>query len=133
MRILGIFSKAIRKETKIPRIFVTDQRLRAFHILDSLPNSSSGNEEASRLQTIFLKHFDNVAFKRDRIACNVARVIAVALYSPLINPKHQVPCQPNGTDCGCFLIYFAKKFLSDPIATLALIKVVLSISFMDFC
>ena len=38
----------------------------------------------------------------------------------------QVPFQTNGKDCGCFLIYFARKFLSDPDATIAIIKVVSS-------
>ena len=38
----------------------------------------------------------------------------------------QVPFQTNGKDCGCFLIYFARKFLSDPDATMAIIKVVSS-------
>ena len=30
----------------------------------------------------------------------------------------------NSKDCVCFLIYFARKFLSDPDVTMAIIKVV---------
>jgi Ulp1 family protease len=40
----------------------------------------------------------------------------------------KVPEQPNGKDCGCFTIFFAKKFLSDPNTTMAIVKVVLFIS-----
>jgi Ulp1 family protease len=36
----------------------------------------------------------------------------------------QVPLQSNSNDCGCFAIYFAKKFFSNPDSTIALIKVV---------
>jgi len=35
-----------------------------------------------------------------------------------------VPLQQNSKDCGCYVIYFAKKFLSDPESTFSLIKVV---------
>jgi len=34
-----------------------------------------------------------------------------------------VPLQTNSNDCGCFLIYFAKKFFSNPEATMTLIRV----------
>ena len=35
----------------------------------------------------------------------------------------QVPQQLNFKDCGCFTIYFAKKFFNDPESTMALVKV----------
>jgi Ulp1 family protease len=36
----------------------------------------------------------------------------------------QVPHQQNTHDCGCFTIYFARRFFQDPISTLEIIKVV---------
>jgi Ulp1 family protease len=38
-----------------------------------------------------------------------------------------VPHQDNSKDCGCFTVYFARKFLQDPVATLGIIKVLLFI------
>ena len=37
--------------------------------------------------------------------------------------------QPNSKDCGCFVVYFGKKFFNDPMGTVAVIKVRFSISF----
>lgn len=76
---------------------------------------------------ILLKHFDEVKYKEDRITCNLAKVIHVAfIYHSLIDEMSQVPQQQNGKDCGCFLIYFAKMFFSNPHSTMALIKVLQS-------
>ena len=88
-------------------------------------------KEAKQLQIILLKNFEEVAFKEGRITTNIPSVITlVSLYthSWLIHLMTQVPQQWNSKDCGCFMIYFAKKFLSHPDAVIALIKVVLSIS-----
>lgn len=80
---------------------------------------------ASKLQKIILKHFENAAFEKGRIAFNVAQVGPALFFFQytLIHQNKQVPCQPNGNDCGCFLIYFAKKFFSNPAETMAIIKV----------
>jgi len=85
------------------------KHFRVFHILDSWIDIPPGKKELKQLQLILLKHFEDAAFVEGRIAINVA----------------QVPRQPNGNDCGCFMIYFAKMFLRDPEATMALIKVIL--------
>ena len=42
-----------------------------------------------------------------------------------IHLMKQVPLQENSKDCGCFAIYFAKKFLLGPDSTIDLIKVIL--------
>lgn len=49
----------------------------------------------------------------------------------LAHPNTQVPTQPNFYDCGCYTIFFAKKFLADPDAILALIKVASIISYVN--
>jgi len=82
------------------------------HVLDSLPDKSSPAIEAERLQMIFLEHFKPATFQLGRVGVNLA----------------QVPHQENGNDCGCFCIYFARRFFQDPVATLAIIKVVSCIS-----
>jgi len=35
-----------------------------------------------------------------------------------------VPRQNNSSDCGCFAVFFGKKFFNDPEATMALVRVV---------
>jgi hypothetical protein len=104
-----------------------------FHILDSLPNNSLGIKEGRQLQTIMLNHFGGEAFKEGRIRTNVAKAIHVSFHfhHPSANPIAQVPHQLNSKDCGCFAIYFARKFFSNPDATMALIKVISSIYLKD--
>jgi Ulp1 family protease len=65
-----------------------------------------------------------VPYEPGRISANVAQV-AFFIFHPweLINNMSQVPHQKNSKDCGCFLIYFATKFMLDPEATLAIMKV----------
>lgn len=79
--------------------------------------------EARKLQFILLKHFDGLNFKEDHIVANSVKVISYHNYLSLIDGSTKVPWQPNSNDCGCFLIYFAKKFFSDPLSTMAVIKV----------
>lgn len=45
----------------------------------------------------------------------------------------KVPCQQNGRDCGCFAIYFARRFLQDPVATIGIIKVMSIFLFRKTC
>jgi hypothetical protein len=94
-----------------------------FHILDSLPTNTPTKKEARRLQIIFLKHFDGRKFEEGHIVTNAAMVISYHICHSLIDDIIKVPWQPNSYDCGCFLIYFAKKFYSDPLSTMAVIKV----------
>jgi Ulp1 family protease len=42
-----------------------------------------------------------------------------------------VPRQNNQYDCGCFTVFFGKKFFNDPEATLALLRVVSFFYFDD--
>lgn len=103
------------------------ETLRVFHILDSLPEDSLAVKEAKQLQIILLKHYQGATFKEGRITTNIAQVISFILHHLLIYSLAQVPHQLNNKDCGCFTIYFAKKFLTHPDATIALLKVISSI------
>lgn len=76
---------------------------------------------------ILLNHYEDETFKDGRIATNVAKVIHISFYLPFIDRITQVPYQPNGKDCGCFVIYFGKRFLQNPDGTMAVIKVMLLI------
>ena len=42
----------------------------------------------------------------------------------VVHQMKQVPIQSNLKDCGCFTIFFGKKFLLDPESTMGLIKVI---------
>lgn len=88
---------------------VVSEHPRVFYILDSLPEHLSAMDEGEKLQNILLKHFEGSIFEDGRITTH---------HVP-------VPHQPNLIDCGCFTIYFAKKFLADPLATMSIIKVIL--------
>jgi hypothetical protein len=100
-----------------------NKHFRAFHILDSLPLISPLKREAGKLQFIFLKHFEGRNFIEGHIAANSVKVISYRNYLSLIDGGTKVPRQPNSNDCSCFLIYFSKKFFSDPLSTMAVIKV----------
>ena len=104
--------------------FNTERSNRVLHILDSLPTSSPATIEAQQLQAIFLKHFENAVFQEGRVATNVAQVFHLGSFINFDWSSYtQVPHQGNGKDCGCFAIYFARKFLQDPVTTLRIIKV----------
>lgn len=71
-----------------------------------------------------MKYFQNATFDPRRISTNVAQVVLIYIPSLfLVNMKSQVPLQTNLRDCGCFLIYFARKFISRPKDVLEIIKV----------
>ena len=97
------------------------------YILDSFRIDSLANEEGRQLQTILLQHFEGESFKEGRISTNVAKVILFFLSNNHYLIDFQVPIQHNTKDCGCFLIYFARKFFQNPGTTLELIKVRLSL------
>ena len=82
-------------------------------------------QEGKQLQNILLQYFEDVAFQDGRITVHAAQVISLIslLFINLFNAI-QVPHQPNTKDCGCFMIYFAKKFFQEPDITMAIIKVV---------
>ena len=79
-----------------------------------------------------LRLFENEPFRKGWIAQNMAQVFLFFFQNILIyqesNVMIQVPLQPNSKDCGCFAVYFAKKFFENPDSTLTLIKVCLFIS-----
>lgn len=112
---------------------VASECLRVFYILDSLPNDSLAMVEGKMLQNIMLQHFEGSVFEDGRIATNYIPVrlkISFESAKPF-NLVTQVPHQPNADDCGCFAIYFAKKFLADPLATMSIIKVISAISLTE--
>ena len=75
------------------------------------------------MQNILLQYFDGENFKAGRISTNVPQVIKPFAMNLLINIRNQVPQQNNGKDCACFTIYFTRKFLLNPQATMPVIKV----------
>src|SRR5277367_1011024 len=106
----------------------------AFHILDLLAGQTAGHREATCLQNILLKHFEGAVFKQGRIKTNVAQVnpsLSTLFFIHSLNI--QVPKQPNANDCGCFLIYFTKRFFSNPQETLTIIKVTIPINILLPC
>jgi len=112
---------------EIPNLFLN--LFRVFHILDSLLYNSFGVKEEKQLQMILLKLCKDEDYKKGRIKTNIAKVIIfVSLSSFNSSQVPQVPCQQNSTDCGCFLIYFAKTFMLNPGSTMSIIKVVSFIS-----
>jgi hypothetical protein len=93
--------------------------------LDSIQNHSSGKTEGERIQRLLLKHHNGKTFREDRVSVNLAKASSQFMYLFFIHEMKQVPLQANSKDCGCFTIYFAKKFFSSPDSTMALIKVIL--------
>jgi hypothetical protein len=71
-RILAVFSMAKREEF-ILYLGGYTKRIRAFHILDSLKNTSSFKSEGKLLQDILLTHFQEETFMEDRISVNIAQ------------------------------------------------------------
>jgi hypothetical protein len=77
----------------------------------------------------FKRYFLNIA--RARLLRRVAsppimlRQFLIFIYLFFIHVPKQVPIQANLKDCGCFTVYFAKKFFLSPDSTVALIKVIL--------
>ena len=95
-----------------------------FHILDSLSSTSQGIKESKQLQAILLKHFPGQKYADSRLTTNVPKVFSFSLANnSWLQSISQVPAQLNSKDCACFTIYFGKKFIQNPHATLALIKV----------
>lgn len=82
-------------------------------------------QAGKQLQNILLQYFEDVTFQDRRITVHAAQVIPLIslLFFNLFNAI-QVPLQPNTKDCGCFMIYFAKKFFENPDITMAIMKVV---------
>ena len=99
-----------------------------FHILDSLQDDIVALREANQLQKILLKHFDDATFMDGRITTNIAQVFyifLIAISNIFIHEMSQVPLQTNSKDCACYTIFYGQRFLSNPDATIALIKVIL--------
>jgi Ulp1 family protease len=124
LRSLESFSWVIREEL-IWYLGFKSKFCRILHILDSLPNEPLAMQAGKQLQNILLQYFEDVTFQDRRITVHAAQVIPLIslLFFNLFNAI-QVPLQPNTKDCGCFMIYFAKKFFENPDITMAIMKVV---------
>jgi hypothetical protein len=94
----------------------------------------AASEETARLQKIFEQHYDGKPFKQGWLMSNVPKVSTMFPSLLLsIHPRRQVPLQSNSNDCGCFTMYFGKKFFQSPDSTLASLKVgFIFISYMRF-
>ena len=81
------FLRAICKEVFLYH-GILSKPLRIFHILDSLPDNSTGVKETNQLQRIFLNHFEGAAFKRHHITTNIAQVIPLVSLPSVISSNH---------------------------------------------
>jgi hypothetical protein len=132
LRILGSLWKE-KREIHVLNIGVDTEQLRTFHILDSLRNNSSGKKEEETLQKLLLKHFEGKSYEKGRITTNIAEAIFFFIHHFHFHQLKQVPCQENLKDCACFTIFFGKKFLSNPDATMGLLKVNSYLQSDDLC